>query len=141
MSIARFLGVHYTLLCVVVSFKRNSTSSLSFCAALVSAALCHSPCMPPPTAEADGLRSRELVRQLRKKRIIELMEYTKNAEPGRFGELMCLLTPLFEVSLEVTEQLRLEQFVYEGEARIDALLLMSMINDAGNIDVSVDSVS
>ena len=44
---------------------------------------------------------------------------------------MCLLTPLYEVSLEVTEQLRLEQFVHEGEARIDALLLMSMINQGG----------
>ncbi len=112
---------------------------LSWCLYDVIASQCHLLC--PPTAEADGLRSRELVRQLRKKRLIELMEYTKNGEPGRFGELMCLLTPLFEVSLEVTEQLRLEQFVYEGEARIDALLLMSMINDAGNIDVSVDSVS
>ena len=44
---------------------------------------------------------------------------------------MCLLTPLYEVSLEVTEQLRLEQFVHEGENRIDALLLMSMINHGG----------
>ena len=59
------------------------------------------------------------------------MEYTeKPHEPGRFGELICLLTPLFEVSMEVTEQLRLEQFVHEGEARIDALLLMSMIHGA-----------
>ena len=57
------------------------------------------------------------------------MEYTKNPDPGRYGELLCLLTPIYEVSLEVTEQLRLEQYVNEGEARIDALLLMSMIND------------
>lgn len=56
------------------------------------------------------------------------MEYSERNEPGRFGELLCLLTPLYEVSMEVTEQLRLEQFVHEGEARIDALLLMSMIN-------------
>ena len=71
-----------------------------------------------------------MIRQHRKKRLTELMEYTKNAaDPGRYGELLCLLTPLYEVSLEVTEQLRLEQFVNEGEARIDALLLMSMIND------------
>ncbi len=42
------------------------------------------------------------------------------------------LTPLFEVSTEVTE-LRLEQFVHEGEASIDALLLMSMINVADEI--------
>ena len=63
---------------------------------------------------------------------MELLEYTeKNSEPGRFGDLMCLLTPLYEVSQEVTEQLRLEQFVNEGEARIDALLLMSMINQGG----------
>ncbi len=46
---------------------------------------------------------------------------------------MCLLTPFFEVSTEVTEQLRLEQFVHEGEARIDALLLMSMLNVADEI--------
>ena len=73
-----------------------------------------------------------MVRAYRKRKHIELMEYTeKNSEdPGRFGDLLCLLTPLFEVSTEVTEQLRLEQFVYEGEARIDALLLMSMINGA-----------
>ena len=63
---------------------------------------------------------------------MELLEYTeKSSEPGRFGDLMCLLTPLYEVSQEVTEQLRLEQFVNEGEARIDALLLMSMINQGG----------
>ena len=67
------------------------------------------------------------------------MEYTEKSlgEPGRFGELMCLLTPLFEVSMEVTEQLRLEQFVHEGEARIDALLLMSMINGAEETTESV----
>ena len=59
------------------------------------------------------------------------MEYSERKQPGRFGELLCLLTPLYEVSLEVTEQLRLEQFVHEGEARIDALLLMSMINQGG----------
>ena len=80
--------------------------------------------------ESNGIRNREMIRQHRKKRLTELMEYTKNApDPGRYGELLCLLTPLYEVSLEVTEQLRLEQFVNEGEARIDALLLMSMIND------------
>ena len=59
------------------------------------------------------------------------MEYSEHKQPGRFGELLCLLTPLYEVSTEVTEQLRLEQFVHEGEARIDALLLMSMINQGG----------
>ena len=59
------------------------------------------------------------------------MEYSGRYDPSRFGELLCLLTPLYEVSLEVTEQLRLEQFVHEGEARIDALLLMSMINQGG----------
>lgn len=82
--------------------------------------------------ESSGLRNKEVVRAYRKRKHIELMEYTeKNSEdPGRFGDLLCLLTPLFEVSTEVTEQLRLEQFVYEGEARIDALLLMSMINGA-----------
>ena len=41
--------------------------------------------------------------------------------------------PLFKVSTEVTEQLRLEHFVHEGEARIDALLLMSMINGAEEV--------
>lgn len=71
------------------------------------------------------------MRQFRKRKHIELLEYTEKNSPGRFGELMCLLTPLYEVSLEVTEQLRLEQFVHEGEARIDALLLMSMINHGG----------
>ena len=81
------------------------------------------------SVEANGIRNREIIRQHRKKRLTELMEYTKNADPGRYGELLCLLTPIYEVSLEVTEQLRLEQFVNEGEARIDALLLMSMIND------------
>ncbi len=72
------------------------------------------------------------MRQYRKRKHIELSEYTERYQPGRFGELMCLLTPLYEVSLEVTEQLRLEQFVHEGEARIDALLLMSMINHGGS---------
>lgn len=80
--------------------------------------------------ESNGIRNRDMIRQYRKKRLTELMEYTKNApDPGRYGEVLCLLTPLYEVSLEVTEQLRLEQFVNEGEARIDAHLLMSMIND------------
>lgn len=71
-----------------------------------------------------------MVRQYRKHKHLKLMEYTDkcSGDPSRFGELLCLLTPLFEVSTEVTEQLRLEQFVHEGEARIDALLLMSMIN-------------
>jgi len=89
--------------------------------------------------ESNGLRNREVVRQYRKRKHIELMEYTEKSseEPGRFGELMCLLTPLFEVSTEVTEQLRLEQFVHEGEARIDALLLMSMINGAEETTESV----
>lgn len=59
------------------------------------------------------------------------MEYTNRIDPTRFGELLCLMTPLYEVSLEVMEQLRLEQFVHEGEARIDALLLMSMISQGG----------
>lgn len=80
--------------------------------------------------ESNGIRNRDMIRQHRKKRLTELMEYTKNApDPGRYGEVLCLLTPLYEVSLEVTEQLRLEQYVNEGEARIDAHLLMSMIND------------
>ncbi len=81
-------------------------------------------------AESNGLRNREVVRLYRKNKHLKLMEYTEKSsdDPGRFGELMCLLTPLFEVSTEVTEQLRLEQFVHEGEARIDALLLMSMIS-------------
>ena len=69
------------------------------------------------------------------------MEYSEKNEPGRFGELICLLTPLYEVSLEVTEQLRLEQFVHEGEARIDALLLMSMINQGGGtVEEPIDDV-
>lgn len=86
-------------------------------------------------AESNGLRNREVVRQYRKHRHLKLMEYTEKSsnDISRFGELMCLLTPLFEVSTEVTEQLRLEQFVHEGEARIDALLLMSMINVADEI--------
>ena len=80
-----------------------------------------------------------MVRQYRKRKHIELMEYTeKSSEPGRFGELMCLLTPLFETSAEVAEQLRLEQFVHEGEARIDALLLMSMLNSAEEISETVN---
>ena len=76
-----------------------------------------------------------MVRLNRKQRHLKLMEYTEKSQGdhSRFGELMCLLTPLFEVSTEVTEQLRLEQFVHEGEARIDALLLMSMINVADEI--------
>ncbi len=85
--------------------------------------------------ESNGLRNREVVRLNRRQRHLKLLEYTEKsqADPSRFGELMCLLTPLFEVSTEVTEQLRLEQFVHEGEARIDALLLMSMINVADEI--------
>ena len=78
-----------------------------------------------------------MVRAHRKRSHVSLKEYTdKQAvqeDVGRFGELMCLLTPLFEVSTEVTEQLRLEHFVHEGEARIDALLLMSMINGAEEV--------
>lgn len=75
-----------------------------------------------------------MVRAHRKRSHISLKEYTdKQGDLGRFGELMCLLTPLFEVSTEVTEQLRLEHFVHEGEARIDALLLMSMINGAEEV--------
>jgi hypothetical protein len=81
--------------------------------------------------ESNCLCSRETVREYRRQKHIELMEYCSRTDPGRFGELLCLLTPLYEVSLEVTEQLRLEQFVHEGEARIDALLLMSMINQGG----------
>ena len=82
------------------------------------------------------------MRQYRKRKHIELMEYSEKNEPGRFGELMCLLTPLYEVSLEVTEQLRLEQFVHEGEARIDALLLMSMINQGGGtMDEPIEDVT
>ncbi len=89
--------------------------------------------------ESNGLYNREIVRQYRKRKHIELLEYTEKYEPGRFGELMCLLTPLYEVSLEVTEQLRLEQFVHEGENRIDALLLMSMINQGGGtVDEPID---
>ena len=78
----------------------------------------------------------------RKDKHLKLMEYTeKSDDPGRFGDLLCLLTPLFEVSTEVTEQLRLEQFVHEGEARIDALLLMSMISGADEMpdEHSLDS--
>ena len=115
---------------------------------LISITTMGSNCMEPPffltptrthTLESNGLRNREVVRQYRKRKHIELMEYTEKSsgEPGRFGELMCLLTPLFEVSMEVTEQLRLEQFVHEGEARIDALLLMSMINGAEETTESV----
>ena len=77
-----------------------------------------------------------MVRAHRKRSHISLKEYTdkhSSGDLGRFGELMCLLTPLFEVSTEVTEQLRLEHFVHEGEARIDALLLMSMINGAEEV--------
>lgn len=86
-------------------------------------------------SESNGLRNREVVRQYRKNKHLKLMKYTEKVSdnPGRFGELMCLLTPLFEVSTEVTEQLRLEQFVHEGEARIDALLLMSMISGADEV--------
>lgn len=89
----------------------------------------------PSPQESNGLRNREVVRQHRKNKHLKLMRYTEKVSdnPGRFGELMCLLTPLFEVSTEVTEQLRLEQFVHEGEARIDALLLMSMISGADEI--------
>lgn len=92
--------------------------------------------------ESNGLRNREVVRVYRKNKHLKLMEYTeKSDDPGRFGELLCLLTPLFEVSTEVTEQLRLEQFVHEGEARIDALLLMSMISGVDEIpdEHSLDS--
>ena len=90
--------------------------------------------------ESNGLRSRELVRQHRRTRHIELMEYSEKTEAGRFGELLCLLPPLYEVSMEVTEQLRLEQFVHEGEARIDALLLMSMIS-RGSAEEPMESVA
>ena len=93
-----------------------------------------------PIAESNGLRSRELVRQHRRTRHIELLEYSEKTEAGRFGELLCLLPPLYEVSMEVTEQLRLEQFVHEGEARIDALLLMSMIN-RGSAEEPMESVA
>ena len=46
-------------------------------------------------AESNGLRNRELVRQNRKNKHLKLMEYTEKVsdDPGRFGELMCLLTP------------------------------------------------
>lgn len=86
--------------------------------------------------ESSCLRNREVVRAHRKRSHISLKEYTdkqSSGDLGRFGELMCLLTPLFEVSTEVTEQLRLEHFVHEGEARIDALLLMSMINGSEEV--------
>ena len=96
---------------------------------------CSSPPFPLPP-ESNCLRNREVVRAHRKRSHISLKEYTdkqSSGDLGRFGELMCLLTPLFEVSTEVTEQLRLEHFVHEGEARIDALLLMSMINGAEEV--------
>lgn len=70
----------------------------------------------------------DTVRNLRKIRLVELQEYTANAEPGRMGEMLCLIPPLYEVSQEIVEQLRLEQFVNDGEMRFDAVLLMSIVN-------------
>lgn len=48
----------------------------------------------------------------------------------RFGDILSLLTPLFEVATEITEQLRLEQYVQESEATMDAFLLISLLQDA-----------
>lgn len=80
--------------------------------------------------EATGVGNTEVVRDQRRKRHIALLEHTltKEEEVGRFGELLLLLPPLGELSAEVIEQLRLEHFVSEGEVRIDASLLMSVMN-------------
>jgi hypothetical protein len=79
--------------------------------------------------EATGVGNTEVVREQRRKRHIALLEHTLvKDEMGRFGELLLLLPPLGELSAEVIEQLRLEQVVSEGEVRIDASLLMSVMN-------------
>ena len=116
----------YALMKEIVLFNPGRSQWVWLCR------LCHS--LSPLLAESSCLRNREVVRAHRKRSHMSLKEYTdKQGDLGRFGELMCLLTPLFEVSTEVTEQLRLEHFVHEGEARIDALLLMSMINGAEEV--------
>ena len=85
------------------------------------------------TTVATGVKDVEAVRQMRRIRLVELQEYTTSAEQGRFGEMLCLLPPLYEVSQEVVEQLRLEQFVSDGEMRFDAVLLMSIVNGEVNL--------
>ena len=88
------------------------------------------------SAVSSGVQDKETVRNLRKTRLVELTEYTSNAEQGRMGEMLCLIPPLYEVSQEIVEQLRLEQFVNDGEMRFDAVLLMSIVNG----EVSLTSV-
>ena len=92
--------------------------------------------------EANGVRNAMLVREERRKRHIALLEYTQHkGDIGRFGELMLLLPPLVELGAEVVEQLRLEQFVNEGETRIDASLLMSIMNGDHYLLQSQEEVS
>eukprot|EP00117_Sycon_ciliatum_P047252 scpid28562/ scgid4959/ Hepatocyte nuclear factor 4-beta; Nuclear receptor subfamily 2 group A member 3 len=88
-----------------------------------------------------GVQDIETVRSMRKIRLIELQEYTSGAEPGRMGEMLLLIPPLYEVSQEIVEQLRLEQFVNDGEMRFDAVLLMSIVNgevSLTNVDATAD---
>lgn len=84
-------------------------------------------------ADSVGLRHINLVRTMRRARYEELFLAT-GSKVGRFGEILSLLTPLFEVATEITEQLRLEQYVQESEATMDAFLLISLLQEVEEVE-------
>ena len=83
-------------------------------------------------ADSAGLGHINLVRTMRRARYEELFLATGTV--GRFGEILSLLTPLFEVATEITEQLRLEQYVQESEATMDAFLLISLLQEVEEVE-------
>ncbi|KAI6648659.1 Nuclear hormone receptor [Oopsacas minuta] len=84
-------------------------------------------------ADSTGLECKQLVRAMRRVRFEQLFLATCNCV-GRFGEILSLLTPLFEVATEITDQLRLEQYVQESEATMDAFLLISLLHEVEEFD-------
>ena len=84
-------------------------------------------------ADSTGIENEQIVRIMRRARFEQLFLATGNGV-CRFGEILSLLTPLFEVATEITDQLRLEQYVQESEATMDAFLLISLLQEVEEVD-------
>ena len=84
-------------------------------------------------ADSSGTENEQVVRSMRRARFEQLFLATGNSV-CRFGEILSLLTPLFEVATEITDQLRLEQYVQESEATMDAFLLISLLQEVEEVD-------
>ena len=84
-------------------------------------------------ADSTGIDNEQVVRSMRRARFEQLFLATGNGV-CRFGEILSLLTPLFEVATEITDQLRLEQYVQESEATMDAFLLISLLQEVEEVD-------